>query len=103
MRRVFFNASVILRLSQLDPAVSQLEMNKINFILIPDGGCATESREKLSILNKTSVNCIKNKDNNCFWYALVNLVYANHDKIKISKREGKYKQISQKTYVAIVI
>ena len=66
---------------------------QFHFILIPDGGCGTESREKHSILNKTSVNCIKNKDNNCFWYALVNLVYANYGKKRKSKWVGKYKQI----------
>ena len=37
-----------------------------NFIEIPEGGSATVSRDKLSILNKTSVNKVTNNDNNCF-------------------------------------
>ena len=43
-----------------------------NFIEIPEGGSgtATVSRDKLSILNKKSVNRITNNDNTCFWYAL---------------------------------
>ena len=55
-----------------------------NFIEIPEGGSgtATVSRDKLSILNKTSVNKVTNNDNNCFWYALVMLVYAKHPQIK---------------------
>jgi hypothetical protein len=47
-----------------------------NFLEIPDGGARAVCREKLSILHKTSVNKVTNDDNNCFWYALVMLVYA---------------------------
>ena len=48
---------------------------------MPSGGSgATVSREKLSILNKTSVNKVVNDDNNCFWYALVLLIHRNNPK-----------------------
>ena len=49
-----------------------------NFLEIPEGGSRNVSRDKLSILNKASVNKVTNNDNNCFWYALVMLVYAKH-------------------------
>ena len=40
-----------------------------HFINVPSGGSgrATQSRDKQSILNKTSVNKVVNDDNNCFW------------------------------------
>ena len=61
-----------------------------SFIEIPHGsGSATTSRERLSILNKQSVNRVVNDDNNCFWYALVMLVYANHGQIKQIKMGRK--------------
>ena len=60
-----------------------------NFVEIPDGGTSSVSREKLSILNKTSVNRVINDDNNCFWYALVMLVYAKHPQIKQIKMGRK--------------
>ena len=60
-----------------------------NFIEIPDGGASTASRDKLSILNKTSVNRVVNDDNNCFWYALVMLIYAKHPQIKQIKMGRK--------------
>ena len=60
-----------------------------NFIEIPDGGASSVSREKLSILNKTSVNRVINDDNNCFWYALVMLVYTKHPQIKQIKMGRK--------------
>lgn len=61
-----------------------------HFIEIPNGGAsATVSREKLSILNKTSVNRVVNDDNNCFWYALVMLVYAKHPQIQQIKMGRK--------------
>ena len=52
------------------------------FIDIPtgSGNNGTTSRDKLSILNKTSVINIKNNDNNCLWYALVPQVYKAHPK-----------------------
>ena len=55
-----------------------------NFIEIPSGSghYATASRDRLSILNNKSVNRVVNDDNNCFWYALVMLVYHNHAQIK---------------------
>ncbi len=58
-----------------------------NFIDIPTGvaGDATTSRERLSLLNKTSVNRVVNDDNNCFWYALVMLVHHKHSQIKLIK------------------
>ncbi len=66
-----------------------------NFIEIPhgSGGTATVSRDRLSILNKKSVNRVVNDDNNCFWYALVMLVYANHVQVKHIKMGRKYAQI----------
>ena len=64
-----------------------------NFIEIPEGGgSATISRDKLSILNKTSVNKVTNNDNNCFWYALVMLVYAKHPQIKQIKMGRKIRE-----------
>ena len=42
-------------------------------------------RHKLSILNKKIVNRVTNDDNNCFWYALTMLVYANHKSIATIK------------------
>ena len=60
-----------------------------NFIEIPDGGASTTSRDKLSILNKKSVNRVVNDDNNCFWYALVMLIYAKHPQIKQIKMGRK--------------
>jgi len=61
-----------------------------NFIEIPSGSAsATVSRDKLSILNKTSVNQVINEDNNCFWYALVILIYAKHPQIKQIKMGRK--------------
>ena len=47
-----------------------------NFIEIPAGGSASVSRDKLSIINKTSVNRKSNNDNNCLWYALVSLIHV---------------------------
>ena len=54
-----------------------------HFINVPSGGSgATVPRQKLSILNKTSVNKVVNDDNNCFWYALVLLIHRNNPKFK---------------------
>ena len=65
-----------------------------NFIEIPHGSAsATVSRDRLSILNKTSVNRVVNDDNNCFWYALVMLVYANHAQIKQIKMGRKIRTV----------
>ena len=52
-----------------------------NFIGIPEGGARSVCRDKLSILNKKSVNKVTNDDNNCFWYALTMQVYAKHKSI----------------------
>ena len=46
----------------------------------------------MSILNKTSVNKVTNNDNNCFWYALVMLVYAKHPQIKQIKMGRKIRE-----------
>ena len=51
------------------------------FMAIPAGGSASVSRDKSSILNKTSVNKISNNDS-CFRYALVNLIYNKHHQLK---------------------
>ena len=64
-----------------------------NFIEIPHGSSATASRDRLSILNKKSVNRVVNDDNNCFWYALVMLVYANHAQIKQIKMGRKIRTV----------
>ena len=56
---------------------------------IPAGARASVSRAKLSIINKTSVNIISNNDNNCFWCALVNLIYNKHHQIKQIKMGRK--------------
>ena len=56
-----------------------------HFFIIPKGGAsATTSRDKLSIYNKTSVNKVVNEDNNCFWYALLPLVYPKHPKLMLT-------------------
>ena len=60
-----------------------------NFITIPSGSGFVVSREKEDILEKKSVNCIKNKDKNCFWHALAVLVHANHKLIKEIKMGRK--------------
>ena len=71
-------------------------MSSINFtfhfVIIPSGGAASVSRDKVSILNKTSVNRVVNDDNNCFWYALVMLVYAKHAQIKQIKMGRKIRK-----------
>ena len=45
---------------------------KFHFVMQPEGegGVATDSRNRDSILEKKSVNVIKNTDNNCFWHSL---------------------------------
>ena len=63
-------------------------MASFHFIKIPDGGARSVCRDKLSILNKTSVNTVTNDDNNCFWYALTMLIYSNH-KSYSSIRRGR--------------
>ena len=61
-----------------------------SFLTIPSGsGNATTSREKENVLEKKSVNCIQNKDKNCFWHALAVLVHANHKRIKEIKNGPK--------------
>ena len=69
---------------QSNRAIDPKSLNfTFHFINVPSGGSgATVSREKLSILNKTSVNKVVNDDNNCFWYALVLLIHRNNPKFK---------------------
>ena len=69
---------------QSNRAIDPKSLNfTFHFINVPSGGSgATVSREKLSILNKTSVNKVVNDDNNCFWYALVLLIHRKHPKFK---------------------
>ena len=55
-------------------------------------GTATVARDKLSTLNKKSVNRVTNNDNNCFWYALVMLIFAKHPRIKQIKLGRKIKE-----------
>ena len=59
------------------------------FIKIPDGGAWCVSRERSDILNKKSVNTVKNNDNNCFWYALTMQVHSTHKDIKCIKMGRK--------------
>ena len=68
-----------------------LKNSQINFMEIPAGGSASVSRDTLSILDKTAVNKIRNNDNNCFWYALINLIYNKHPHIKQIKMGRKIK------------
>ena len=69
--------------TQSDTVIDPLSLVFIfHFMIIPKGGASTTSRDKLSIYNKTSVNCVVNQDNNCFWYALLPLVYPKHPKLK---------------------
>ena len=67
---------------QSNRAIDPKSLNfTFHFINVPSGGSgATVSREKLSILNKTSVNKVLNDDNNCFWYALVLLIHRKNPK-----------------------
>ena len=51
---------------------------QFDFMVIPSGSGFVVSREKEAILEKKSVNCIQNKDKNCFWHALTVLVHAKH-------------------------
>ena len=62
------------------------------FTEIPSGGTstgATTSRNREDILNKASVHNIKNDDNNCFWYALVMLLFRGHAKWKTIRNGGQ--------------
>jgi hypothetical protein len=66
-------ASQIDKALQSDMSYKTKDMQiKFNFFLFPAGGKSnsTQSRDRESILNKTSVARIENNDNNCFWYAL---------------------------------
>ena len=56
------------------------------FILIPEGGKSSESRECESILNKKSVVKIINSDNNCFWYSMAICMNPDNNTIKRSDR-----------------
>ena len=69
---------------QSDTTIDPYSLKLIfHFMIIPKGGAsATTSRDRLSIYNKTSVNRVLNEDNNCFWYALLPLVYPQHPKFK---------------------
>ncbi len=53
-----------------------------NYIEIPTGGAYTTSTAREDILNKSSVVKVVNNDDNCFWYALTNLIYSNHARVK---------------------
>ena len=57
-------------------------------MLQPEGGACdgTFERSRESLLNKKSVNVIKNDDKNCFWYALV--VSMNKDSKEI--KDNRY-------------
>jgi hypothetical protein len=63
-----------------------------NFIEIPEGGAACVLRDEMSILNKKSVNRVTNNDNNCFWYALVMLIFVKHPQIKQIKMGRKIRE-----------
>ncbi len=53
-----------------------------NYIETSAGGALSTSTNREDILNKTSVVRVINSDDNCLWYALTNLIYSNHPKIK---------------------
>ena len=70
---------------QSDETVTLKEMEiTFHFFMVPAGGKSnsTQSRDRESILNKTSVARIENNDNNCFWYALSRLVYKGNTSLK---------------------
>ena len=75
---------------------------KFNFFLFPAGGKSnsTQSRDRESILNKTSVARIENNDNNCFWYALSRVFYKGNSSLKdnrnIKIREKFAKELCNK-------
>ena len=61
------------------------------FTEIPSGGTstgATTSRNREDILNKASVHKIKNNDNNCFWYALVMLLFRDNARWDLIRKGG---------------
>ena len=64
---------------------------KFHFVMQPEGegGVATDSRNRDSILEKKSVNVIKNTDNNCFWHALA--VALNPKNTPIKENRGPQK------------
>ena len=55
-----------------------------------EGGVATDSRNRDSILEKKSVNVIKNTDNNCFWHSLA--VALNPKNAAIKDNRGPQKK-----------
>ncbi len=60
-----------------------------NYIEIPTGGAYTTSTAREDILNKSSVVKVVNNDDNCFWYALTNLIFSNHARVKEIRRGRK--------------
>jgi hypothetical protein len=64
-----------------------------HFAVMPSGsgGKSTQSRDRESILKKDSVAVIKNKDNNCFWYALCKSMNPGmrHDRITLLRTEAE--------------
>ncbi len=60
-----------------------------NYIEIPTGGAYTTSTAREDILNKYSVVKVVNNDDNCFWYALTNLIFSNHARVKEIRRGRK--------------
>ena len=67
----------IMKLVQSDEVIL-LNSFKItfNFNIIPSGAGHLESRTLSEHYKKKSVVRVKNNDNNCFWYALANLIFV---------------------------
>jgi hypothetical protein len=80
----------IMKLIQSD---EQVKLNSFrltfHFAIIPSGSGHLESKTLNEHYKKKSVVRVKNNDNNCFWYSLVNLVYINHEKKKEIKMGRK--------------
>ena len=77
-------------LLQSDHEVRLKDFNvSFQFLKVPAGGAWSVSRERSDILKKTSVNTVKNNDNNCFWYALTMQVHSTHKDIKCIKMGRK--------------
>ena len=54
------------------------------FILTPSGGCYVEDKNLNDILKRKTIITIKNKDNNCFWYALLASYNIGNSKNKVN-------------------
>jgi hypothetical protein len=62
---------------------------EFGFVDIPSGGAWKSDKKKDDIYDGKSVIQVKNDDNNCFWYALTNLIYSKHKQEKQIKMGRK--------------